>query len=395
MSSRGCSTAVRRFSGPEADEIAILCRPDGGRRSAAEQAEGAYRALADALAAHRTSFRDVAREMLFLRDIRHELPLVLGARTRVLAELGQAACAPLPAFIQQAPLDRRAAFELLASAVVPRDWKAWSVRDVRPEPSCTCAGCGWSGARLLRLGDQLSLHTANLYGVGGDAYEQAWDAFRAAERLLEKCGMGFRDVVRTWIHLRDIDRDYDALNAARRDFFQRCGIELRPASTGVQGIPLPDAHACSLSLQAVKSFRPLDVTGMSTPSLNEAWSYGADFSRGLRVVEANKITLHVSGTASIDESGRTAHAGGFEAQAERMLDNIASLLALQGATFDDLICGVTYLRRPSDAPVLRSVARRRGFAAFPCALVEAALCRPELLCETEAVAMLPPATAGA
>jgi enamine deaminase RidA (YjgF/YER057c/UK114 family) len=134
---------------------------------------------------------------------------------------------------------------------------------------------------------------------------------------------------------------------------------------------------------------------MSTPSLNEAWSYGADFSRGLRLVEANKITLHVSGTASIDEAGRSVHAGDFEAQAERMLDNIESLLTLQGATFETLICGVTYLRRPSDAQVLRSLYRRRGFDGFPCALVQAALCRPELLCETEAVALLPPDTAGA
>src|SRR5262249_49340109 len=156
-----------------------------------------------------------------------------------------------------------------------------------------------SGARLVRLGDQVSVHTANLYGVGGDAYERAWDMFGAAERLLDQCGMGFRDVVRTWIHLRDIDRDYDALNMARREFFRRCRVERLPASTAVQGAPLPDAHDCSLNLQAVKSPRPPEVTRMSTPSLNEAWSYGADFSRGLRLVEANKIALHVSGTASI------------------------------------------------------------------------------------------------
>src|SRR6185437_11669679 len=108
----------------------------------------------------------------------------------------------------------------------------------------------------------------------------------------------FRDVVRTWIHLRDIDRDYDALNRARREFFQERGVDRRPASTGVQGIPFPDAHHVSLRLTAV---RPADATVISTPTLNEAWSYGADFSRGLRLVDPNQITIHVSGTASIDE----------------------------------------------------------------------------------------------
>ena len=389
------STVLRRFAGPEADELTILCRPEGRSPDPVHQAEAVYRALAALLAAHQASFRDLTSETLFLRDVRHELPLVLDTRTRVLADLGQSACAPLPAFIQQAPVAPSASFELAAWAVVPRHRSAWSVRDVQAAPSCACEGCARSGARLVRLGDQLSLHTTNVYGAGGDGFEEAWDMFCAAERLLHQCGMGFRDVVRTWIHLRDIGRDYDALNKARREFFRHRGIEQRPASTGVQGIPFPDVHDFSISLQAMQSPRPLDVTLMSAPSLNEAWSYGADFSRGLRLADANKMTLYVSGTASIDEAGRTVHVGNFEAQVDRMLDNIASLLAQQGASFENLVSGVTYLTNPSDEPVLRSMCHERGFDGFPCVLVEAPLCRPELLCEAEAVAMLPLATPGA
>jgi len=390
-----CPITFRRFFGPHANELAILCRPEGRSPDPVRQAEAAYRALAELLATHQTSFLDLTGETLFLRDVRHELPLVLGARTRVLADLGQSADAPPPAFIQQAPVDQRAAFELAASAVVPHHRDAWSVRDIQATPPCTCDGCARSGARLIQLGEQVSLHTANLYGTGGDACAQALDMFGAAQRLLDQCGMGFRDVVRTWIHLRNIDRDYDALNHARRTFFQRCGIAVRPASTGVQGLPLPEAHDFSMSLQAVKSPQPLEVTPMSTPSLNEAWSYGADFSRGLRLAEANKVTLHVSGTASIDEAGQTVHVGSFTAQVDRMLDNLASLLAQQGATFEHVVSGVTYLRNPDDAPALRARCHARGFVGFPCALVEAPLCRPELLCETEAVALLPLAAARA
>ena len=395
MSAGDCFTVLRRFAGPLADEISILCRPDGRSASPLEQADAAYRALADALTGSRASFQDVAGESLFVRDIRRELALVLDGRARVLTDLRQTDYAPLPGFIQQPPIDGGVAFELLASAVVPHDRDAWSVRDVAPAPSCPCDGCARSGARLIRLGDQVSLHTANLYGAGGDTYAQAWAMFREAERLLARCDMGFGDVVRTWIQLRDIDRDYDAFNAARRKFFQHSGVALRPASTGVQGTPFPQAHECALSLHAVKSARHLDVSGMSTPALNEAWSYGADFSRGLRVAEANRTTLHVSGTASIDEAGRTVHAGDFTTQAERMLDNIESLLARRGATCASLVSGVTYLKRPADAAALRALYRRRGFEGFPCALVEAGLCRPELLCETEAVALLPPAAAAA
>jgi enamine deaminase RidA (YjgF/YER057c/UK114 family) len=250
-------------------------------------------------------------------------------------------------------------------------------------------------ARVVRLGDQTSLWTGNVYGSGATAVDEAYDMFRIAEELLAAAGMRFGDALRTWIHVRDIDRDYDALNEARRAFFRDHGIVRRPASTGVQGIPAPDAHAFSLNLFALASTQPLDVAPISTPSLNEAWTYGADFSRGLRVADANKVTLHVSGTASVDEAGRTAHVGDFAAQAERMLHNIASLLRRQGAGFEDLVSGVAYLKHASDAAALREICRARGFDGFPCAVVEAPLCRPHLLCEAEAVAILPLETTGA
>jgi enamine deaminase RidA (YjgF/YER057c/UK114 family) len=381
-------TLLRRFAGGEADELAILCRPASRSASLARQADASYRSLAQALAGSGASFQHLASETLFLRDIRRDLPRVLEVRARVVAELGQGATAPLPGFIQQAPLDLDAGFLVSASAVIPHRPEAWSVHDVRAVPSCDCEGCAQSGARLVHLGKQVSLHSTNVYGTGDDACAEVLDMFRAAERLLQQCGMGFADVTRTWIHMRDIDRDYDALNRARRQFFNDRGIELRPASTGVQGVPLPENHDFSLTVQAIQSPQPLGIRRMSTPTLNEAWSYGADFSRGLRLREANKVTLSISGTASLDEAGRSVHVGDFEAQADRMLENIEALLAQQGASFDDLVSGVTYLKNPDDAQVLRSIYHERGFDNFPCAIVEAPLCRPELLCETEAVAFL-------
>jgi enamine deaminase RidA (YjgF/YER057c/UK114 family) len=128
---------------------------------------------------------------------------------------------------------------------------------------------------------------------------------------------------------------------------------------------------------------------MSAPSLNEAWSYGADFSRGIRLVDANKIGLHVSGTASIDEAGETAHVGAIEGQIERTLHNVTSLLSPHGASFADVVTGVVYLKDPSDAGTLRAMLRMHGCEDVPWALVEAPLCRPELLCEMEAMAILP------
>jgi enamine deaminase RidA (YjgF/YER057c/UK114 family) len=380
-------TARRRFAGALADELALCCRSSDPAADAGGQAEAIYRELVAQLAVDQAAPEHLVGETLFLRNIRRDLEAVLAARARVLGEGQHAAAAPPPAFIGQAPLDATAALELAATAVIPHRPAIWTVRNLRAEPACPCDGCARSAARLVRLGAQTSLHTTNLYGRGENAHAQALDAFAASERLLAQAGMSFRDVVRTWLHLGDIGRDYDALNQARREFFLRRGIAPRPASTGVQGLPFPALHTVSLRLDAVQSAPPLARTSISTPTLNEAWNYGADFSRGLRVADGNKVALQVSGTASIDEAGRTVHMGDIDAQIDRMLHNIATLLAGQGASFADLMSGIVYLTRPGDAPVLRARCREQGFDGFPCVLAEAPLCRPDLLCEAEAVAM--------
>lgn len=385
MSTPDCALERRRFAGPLADDEAVLCRPLRTADPPSRQAEAAWQALG----AHLGSLGDAAeviREAIFLRDVARDLPVVLAARERALGAV--AGRFPRPAIVGQAPVDG-AAVEIAASFLVARRGGDRELRDTAVGTPCRCEGCARSGARLVRFGGETSLRAVNLHGVGEDPGAEALDMFRGAARLLASCGLGFRDVVRTWIHLRDIDRDYDAMNAARRAFFAEAGVELRPASTGVAGEPCAAPHRVALGLLAV-SPAGARATGMSTPSLNEAWSYGADFSRGLRVPGAAATALEVSGTASIDERGATVHPGDLAAQASRMLDNIESLLAAQGACFDDVHSAIAYLPRPADAPALRALFRRRGFAGFPCTLVTARLCRPDLLCETEALALLPP-----
>ena len=365
--------AVRRFSGPLADEVFVHCRPAAGLADVAREAAATYEALFDALASEGVGPEAIVSETVFLRQIREHFMLVRSARSRVLGTAGVHAT-----FIGQRPLASVARLEVSAVAIVPRG-RAFSSMD-------------GTRAKVVRLGDETTLYAGSIHGSGRDAYDEGLEMFRVAEGLLADAGMSFADVVRTWIYVRDIDRHYAALNRARREFFRRCGIERRPASTCVQGIPFPGVRDFSMTIQAATSPRGRHIAPMRTPLLNEAWTYGADFSRGLRIVGANEVTLHVSGTASIDDAGRTVHAGRLEAQVDRMLENIASLLAGQGATFDDLASATAYLRNPDDAPVLRSMFRERGFDGFPCAIVEAPLCRPDLLCETEAVAVLPVVT---
>jgi enamine deaminase RidA (YjgF/YER057c/UK114 family) len=217
---------------------------------------------------------------------------------------------PATTFIGQAPLEGDGScLQIAARAVLRAKASRCRARPFIAQPRAAARPCsaGLHG-RVIRVGDRTHLHAGNVFGRGKDAAAEVFDMFCEAERLLQAAGMEFTDVIRTWVYLRDIDRDYTALNLARREFFASRGIERRPASTGVQGIPFAAAHNFSLSLFAVKSHQPLDVARMSTPTLNEAWTYGADFSRGLRLDDGNTTSLIVSGTASVDQNGLSVHA---------------------------------------------------------------------------------------
>jgi len=294
--------------------------------------------------------------------------------------------------LQQPPLNDQAALEVSVQAVLPKR-SPLRFESIEARPVCGCVECAGAHGLRIHVGEDSRFHASGLCGPGGDAYEQTLGMFGLAEDLLRRAGMEFRDVVRTWIHLRDIDRDYGTLNRARREFFAARGIYPAPASTGIGGGPVSEAHDLCLSVYAVKAGRPPVRTVMTSPTLNEATQYGADFVRGMKVVESNKIALHVSGTASIDENGRTVHRDDFDAQANRMLVNIAALLEGQGAGFGDVVSAITYLKHPADVGRLRAKLHGAGFEGFPHAMVVAPICRPDLLCETEALAVLPKAAA--
>jgi enamine deaminase RidA (YjgF/YER057c/UK114 family) len=383
----GCTIAVRRIEGPEAREIFLHCQPPAEVKDAGRQADAIYRSILAALEAEGAGFQSVVSEMVFLRELHKHIGFVREARQRVLAANGDVAHRPATTEIGQPPLNEHACLEVSVQAVIPHESRP-RVEVVEAEPACGCAECARAHGLRIHVGAETRFHAAGLCGPGDNAYEQTLGMFTRAEELLRKAGMEFSDVVRTWIHLRDIDRDYAELNRARRAFFEARGIDPVPASTGIGGGPVSEAHDLCLGVYAVKAGKSPVRTVMTSPTLNEAPQYGADFVRGMRMVETNKVALHVSGTASIDEYGRTAHRDDFESQADRMLVNIAALLEGQGASFGDVVSAITYLKRPEDAARLREKIHEAGFEGFPNALVGAPICRSDLLCETEVLAVL-------
>jgi 2-iminobutanoate/2-iminopropanoate deaminase len=128
-------------------------------------------------------------------------------------------------------------------------------------------------------------------------------------------------------------------------------------------------------------------------ALNEAYDYGSAFSRGMRI-DLNGITiLLISGTASIDEAGRTVHVGDLRGQVRRTFDNISKLLTSEGATWHDIVRTTCYLRDIErdyhDFNEERSrFYKEQDLDPLPASTgIQAILCRPDLLVEIEAIAM--------
>ncbi|HTQ57072.1 MAG TPA: Rid family hydrolase [Bryobacteraceae bacterium] len=129
--------------------------------------------------------------------------------------------------------------------------------------------------------------------------------------------------------------------------------------------------------------------------LNEAFCYEkpSSFSRGLRLQFGNTALLLISGTASVDERGRSVHIGDFRAQCRRTFLNITKLLESEGATWKDVVRTTCYLRDIDRDYAAFNEERTAFYEAqeldpLPASTgIQAHLCRPDLLVEIEAIAI--------
>ncbi len=129
--------------------------------------------------------------------------------------------------------------------------------------------------------------------------------------------------------------------------------------------------------------------------LNEAYDYSkpSSFVRGMRIDLNGLVILLISGTASIDEYGKTVHVGDFRAQCKRTFKNITGLLEAEGCTWKDIVRTSCYMRdidRDYEAfnEERTTFYQQQGLDPVPASTgIQAKLCRPDLLVEIEAIAM--------
>jgi len=224
---------------------------------------------------------------------------------------------------------------------------------------------------------------------------QTRDVFAQYAALLRQRRLALaRHVIRTWLFIRDIDADYEAFAASRRMLFREHGLTPSThyiASTGIAGSGPDPRAAVTLDAYALAGVRPEQIEFLTAPDhMCPTHVYGVTFERGTAVAYRDRRHIFISGTASIDATGRLLHAGDLSRQLERALENVSALLRNAGTDLSTLAMLIAYVRNQRDqAPVLQQLRARCG--NLPLEVVVAPICRPAWLVELEGIAITPTA----
>jgi enamine deaminase RidA (YjgF/YER057c/UK114 family) len=215
--------------------------------------------------------------------------------------------------------------------------------------------------------------------------DQARATFEEIEAALQVVDMDFSNVVRTWFYIDEILGWYDGFNTVRTRFFDERGVfeGVVPASTGI-GVANPagtavvaDAYALKMKSDSVR------VRAVPSPLQCSPIDYKSSFSRAVEVKLPDHRRLYISGTASIEPGGETAHQGDVEGQIARTMEVVLAILESCAMDWADTSRVVAYFKDIEHAPLLDEYCDQQSLPAIPIAVAHGDICRDDLLFELE------------
>lgn len=236
-----------------------------------------------------------------------------------------------------------------------------------------------------------SLRLTDQEAEGKDSYQQTRLLFDKYLQTINDTGMTMeRNLLRTWIYVKDIDTNYQGVVDARNDVFALNGMGGEDshyiASTGIGGCTDVRQAKVAMDFLSFPHIKEEDKQYLqATDHLNPTREYGVAFERGTALTIGGKKTLYISGTASIDHLGKILYEGDVARQTGRLLENIGALLNDGGATMKDIRYFIVYLRDISDHDLVEKMMTAL-YPSIPHIIVEARVCRPGWLIEMECIA---------
>ncbi|MCX5785736.1 MAG: RidA family protein [Elusimicrobia bacterium] len=215
--------------------------------------------------------------------------------------------------------------------------------------------------------------------------EQARQTLEKLEKTLGLAGMKVSNIVRTWFYNADIVQWYAEFNAARTGFFKQKAIfgGLLPASTGIGGNNPAHSALIAGAVSIQTKQKNVIIREVLSPLQDPASAYGSLFSRAVEIVMPDHRCVLVSGTASIDISGKTAHIDDIDAQIAFTMKVVGAILASRKMGFSDITRSIVYLKRAKDIAAFNNYCQDHEKTGFPMIVLCADICRDDLLFEIE------------
>lgn len=214
---------------------------------------------------------------------------------------------------------------------------------------------------------------------------QAREVFEIMKSALKEQGFGFADTVRTWFALNRLSEWYEEFNRVRTTFFEENNVFVKmvPASTGIgPANQFGAALICNLLAVQPKTSR-LKIQSVPSPMQGSALNYHSSFSRAVELAFPTHRSLLVSGTASIDKDGKSAHAGDPALQIDLTMRVVGALLRSRNMDWNDLFRGIVYFKNMDDRIFFDKYCANHAIPAFSLAVAHLDLCRKDLLFEIE------------
>jgi enamine deaminase RidA (YjgF/YER057c/UK114 family) len=351
---------------------------------AVQVTEDSYMRIAGALREHRL---EIVHERIF-GSLSVE-PSVIAARHRAFHIHGLAPDNPITFLQGSPPWGEGFAGTIIHATSTSSADDIWTIRDGK-EP----CGRGWrrNGVTHLCLQNINAKHNSSVDDE--NRHGQVQQMLDRAERILRENGASYRDVARTWFYLSDILAWYASFNKVRNEKYGEFGIMPRsgdrdlllPASTGISGDTHSGSAATMNLIAIVGDAGRRKVKQLTSAAQLDAFRYGSAFSRGALIQAPEVSLIEVSGTAAIDQQGRSQFLGDIRGQISCTLDRIETILGQAGAGLRDVIAATVFVKSPEYVPVFWEMAKDRGLEEFPAVCIVADVCREELLFEIDAEA---------
>ena len=234
-------------------------------------------------------------------------------------------------------------------------------------------------ARYCHLGD---MRATDISETRPDQTQRTFDLM---ETVLDKAGMDFSNVIRTWIYLDELLDWYGPFNDVRTNFFKQREVfdRLVPASTGISGAnPYGAAMMASVLGVAPKSDQ-FSVHAVDSPLQCPAPAYGSSFSRGVEFGTPDCRRLSISGTASIAPGGETAYLDDIDAQIKLTFEVVKAILDSSKMGWDNVAKAMAYLKEASYITAFEKYCAENNLEQIPFVITENHVCRHDLLFEME------------